>query len=163
MKLYEIGEELRRLLADAVNEQTGEISAELEARLSALEGAFNEKVERIALLALETQTDAEGILMEADRLAHRALAHRRAAERLKNYLAREMEATGIRRVDGKLATVSLVASPPSLRVVSEQDIPAEYWMPRPPKLKRAEAIRALVAGERIPGLELVRGNHIRIS
>jgi Siphovirus Gp157 len=51
-------------------------------------------------------------------------------------------------------TASTRAGVPALVVVSEQSIPASYWLTQPPKLDRQGLLGELTRGGAIPGVEL---------
>lgn len=116
MHLYEI-RELRDALDEALAATDGEVTPEIEAQLSAIDGKADEKIERVALYIREQTAQAEAINAEAERLQARATAKLNAAKSLKGYLEREMMRLGKTKVNGLLATVAIQANGP--RVVGE--------------------------------------------
>jgi hypothetical protein len=54
-------------------------------------------------------------------------------------------------------TVTLRRTPPALRVVHEDDVPAEFGRPQPPKLDRQAVTMALRGGRLVPGAMLDNG------
>ena len=51
-------------------------------------------------------------------------------------------------------TASLRRGAPALEVLAEEQIPADYWKPQPPKLDRLSLLAALKQGDRIEGAAL---------
>jgi chromosome segregation ATPase len=113
--LYERTEALR-LVDEWIAEHEEEILAaggdldalpELRALLDQAEGDFKDKVERVALKVRELTATADAVKAEADRLKNRVNALDNAAASLKEYLKRNMEAVGVQKVNGLLATVAV--------------------------------------------------------
>jgi hypothetical protein len=60
-------------------------------------------------------------------------------------------------------TLSLRQSPPRLEVTDQEKIPADFFIPQPPRLDRAGLISALKRGDIIPGTILINGEkHIAV-
>jgi hypothetical protein len=164
LRLYDLGLALRNI-DDLIEEAGGELTAEVEEALSCLTDGFTEKAERIALLIQERLRRAEAVASEAKRLAALALTSERAADSLKAYLARCLEAAGIDRFDGRLARVSLCQNGrPSIRWAG----PAES-IPEPfrktvveHRLDGSAALEAHRSGTLPDGFEVVLGKHVRI-
>lgn len=142
----------------------GEIPAHLVELLDAAEGDFKAKAESVALYVRSLQAHAGAVKLEEDRLRARRKALENGADRLKAYLKAQLEATGITRVDGTLATVRIQANPESVRFT---DLPANA----PEKYQRVTITVDVAAakadyratGELPPGFVAERGSHLRIS
>jgi hypothetical protein len=65
-----------------------------------------------------------------------------------------MSETGLTRLEQPDFTASTRAGVPALVVVSEQTVPATYWMTQPPKLDRQALLCELKHGAAVPGVEL---------
>ena len=104
MKLYEITEQLRELMAmdDVPHEQ-------LQDTPDMVNDEFEAKAENIAMLIREMVLDAEGYKAEIDRLSDRKKSLDNKIESLKDYLRVNMQAADITKIKGKLFTISLVA------------------------------------------------------
>jgi hypothetical protein len=77
----------------------------------------------------------------------------RAAKR--RHIARDvMLQTDIRKITAPDLTMSLRPGTPSLVVTDDASIPAAYWEPQPPRLKRQELVIQLKQGSSIAGAEL---------
>jgi len=68
----------------------------------------------------------EAIKHEQDRLARRRGTLENRAERLKDYLLREMEVAGIDKVKRDLVTVSVRINPASVNIIDEEIIPSDF-------------------------------------
>ncbi len=173
IKLYEATDALATVdawiqeHADEILANGGELTPELLALLDQAEGDFDAKVEKVALKVRELIAEADAVKVEADRLTQRAKTAKNAADSLKAYLHRQLEAAGKTQVKGTLVTVALQKNPP--RVVTTRDaadaqtstfvtaIPARYeW--------NKDAIKdAAKAGEPLPeGVTVEQGMSLRI-
>ncbi len=54
-------------------------------------------------------------------------------------------------------TASVQSGAPSLELIAEDEIPAAYWKPQPPKLDKVGLLAALKSGTIIDGVALVQG------
>lgn len=120
--LYELAG-IREALDAVIAENEGELDAALEAALDAIDGAFEEKVERVALYIRERHALAKAIKEEEDRLAERRQALTNGAARLVAYLQVNMERVGKTKVNGLLVTVALQKNPMSVVPVTALDEP----------------------------------------
>lgn len=138
LKLYEIADNLEAVTARII-ENDGVLTEELEAELDALEGAFEEKVERTALVVQELSRKADACKAEAERLSERADHYERSADSLKEYLRHQLARRDVSRVDGDLVSVRRQkASRPSIRWESGSPVPAPF---------RRYRVRGKLAGE----------------
>lgn len=118
--LYELAD-ARDILDQWLSESEGELTPEIETLLNELEGAIDEKVERVALYIIEQLSHAKALKAEEERLAQRRKAREKAAASLKDYLAQQMDRFGKQKVDGKLCTVAFQKNPPSVTPIIESD------------------------------------------
>lgn len=148
--------EVGALIAD----EGGELTPELEARLDALEGALEAKVERIALYIRESQTLADGAKAEKDRLAAIEKAHTRKVDGLKEYLLRCMSGAGRERVETSRARVRLQRSgTPSIDYAGDLDaLPGSFVrvVPESKVLDKQAITQAIRDGEDPPEGVVVR-------
>ena len=61
---------------------------------------------------------------------------------------------GLKKLEQPDFTASARAGLPPLIIMSEGEVPSDYWMPQPPKLDRQSLLADLKRGEVIPGAEL---------
>jgi len=145
--------ELRRRLLELypdVDEQT---------LADTLEGATNLREAVAALLrsALEDESLAKGLrtLLEAmksrlSRLEGRAMSKRIVA-------LETMQKADIQKFTEPDFTASLRLAPPSVLILNEAEIPAEFLIPQSPKIDRRGLLQALNDGAAIPGVALSNG------
>lgn len=118
--LYELAD-ARDILDHWLAESEGELTPEIEVLLNELEGAIDEKVERVALYIIEQLSHAKAIKAEEERLAQRRRAREKAADSLKHYLAQQLDRFGKQKVAGTYCTVAFQKNPPSVTPVVESD------------------------------------------
>lgn len=169
LKLYEYADALAALLSGLYDAE-GEITPEIEAALEQAEGEFDQKAERVALFIRELQSNAKAVKEESQRLSSRASQYERTAEGLKRYLQAQMERVEITKVEGKLVTVRLQKSPPSVFTTLPDDeirhLPAHYvtHVPEAWRLNAKAVIEAHRAGAELPvGVGVTQSLHLRIN
>jgi hypothetical protein len=174
LRLYEIAH-MRDLLDAKLSETEGEVTPELEQQLDELGAQASEKIERVALYIREQLATAVAVKEEEARLSARRRSMERAAEGLKAYLQRNMEALSIEKVPGLLCTVALQNNPPSVKgEITESTlrdwfneaadlsrfvryIPAQYALDRRGVLEHYKATNHLP-----DGLTVEQGRSVRI-
>ena len=73
----------------------------------------------------------------------------------KRQLALEaMSEVGLKKLEQPDFTASARSGSPGLVVVSEETIPADFWLPQPPKLDRQALLGELKRGTVVPGTQL---------
>lgn len=163
-KLWEITNELEEIAA-LIAEAGGELTPDLEDRLNAMEGAFAEKVERVALAVRNYVANAEAAKVEEERLAAIRKSHERSAEGLKRYLLISMQRADTPKVESPRARVR----------VQKNSVPSIAWT-RPveelPESYRRVTIAPDIArvredvklGAVVPeGFVVEQGYHVRIA
>jgi hypothetical protein len=65
-----------------------------------------------------------------------------------------MTEAGLSKLEQPDFTASARAGSPALVVIAEEQIPATYWLPQPPKLDRQSMLAELKRGVEIPGAQL---------
>ncbi len=163
-RLWEIADELETVAAE-IAEAGGELTPELEARLDAIGGAFDAKVERVALAVRNYEVNAEAAKLEEDRLAAIRKSHERSAAGLKRYLLVTMRRAGNLKVETPRARVRVQKnSQPSIRWTGGlDDLPDPYRrVTVEPDLQRVR--EDLKAGAEPPdGFVVDVGYHVRIQ
>lgn len=158
MKLYELTENYAKLLEMAEETDTDAIVDTLEA----LQEAIEDKAENIAKLIRNLEADVKVIRDEEKRLAERRQAIENKVERLKSYLQEQLETAGIEKVKRPTITVSIQNNPPSVDVIDETLIPADFLIPQPAKVDKKSILERLKNGEAIPGVTLKQTKGVRI-
>lgn len=88
--IYPISESIERLLASAVDEETGELKfsdEELEAKIEELQMSFDEKVDSLCCAAKNAKAMAADIREEKMKLQKRQKSEENASERARRFLA----------------------------------------------------------------------------
>lgn len=166
LKLWEIASELEEigsLLADG----GGELTPELEARLDAMEGALETKVENIALFVKECEANAAAAESERDRLSAIAKHHTTKANALRTYLLATMNRLGQTSVKTPRIRVWAQANGrPSIRFAGDiERLPAAYVRVKTTReVDTRFAFVELQAGATLPeGFVVDHGRHLRIG
>ena len=123
LTLFQIEESLV-LLAESAEEEG--LTPEIESALAAyLEGAV-EKRDRVAEFIRFCEGMAELAKAEVKRLQARQKHFEVAAERVSSMVLRVLDWLGAEKLEGRTNTMKKRKCPPSVNVIDEQKIPAEY-------------------------------------
>lgn len=165
VSLWELGDLLDAVVEEII-EAGGEITPEVEARYEWIEGAFEQKVENVALYHQELLLTAKAVKEEADRLAKRAKSFATAAESLKKYLHHELKKAGKERVKTDLITVRRQKnSRPTIEWRGALEAIPEAWR-KEPKIEPdgAALYDEWRSGGTLPdGFVATLGEHLRIG
>jgi DNA anti-recombination protein RmuC len=139
--------------------------ADLEAKLEYVTEQQLHKVESYIGLLKKIEALAEYDDAEATRLKERRDRKRRAVDRLKARLLEHLKRTNQERVETIRYTVALRTNPPAVSVLEAQLVPKEYERTRIEVSvdKRAILDHYKATGEIPPGVEITRGQSLRIS
>lgn len=157
MKLYELTESYNKILE--LIEEGGE---GLEDTLEALEDAIEDKAENYAKVIKTLEAQAKMIKEEEQRLSDRRKALENHATNMKLRLEDELRKVGLDKVKGLIFTVAIQKNPPSLNVLDESKIPAQYWVPQSPTLDRKGLLDFLKQGNSVEWAEIKQGESLRI-
>jgi hypothetical protein len=94
MRLFEIVDGVQNLLELSVDRDSGEISEEGLAALDELELTLDEKLTNTALYLKGVEAERDAVAKAAKELSARAAIHGKQADRLRKYLADNMERAG---------------------------------------------------------------------
>ena len=158
MKLYELAQNYAQLLEMAEEMDTDAIVD----TLSALQDAIEDKAENIAKLVKNLEADVKVIKEEEQRLAERRRVIEVKIERLKTYLQEQLEVAGLQKVKRPTITVSIQNNPPSVDLIDETLIPADFLIPQPAKVDKKSILERLKKGESVPGVTLKQTKGVRI-
>jgi hypothetical protein len=89
MRLFEISEQLERIIFDSTDEN-GEISDEGLEAITEIEGELRSKATNVALYIMGELAEAKAVEEHAKRLQERVRSHKNRAEKLKKYLERTL-------------------------------------------------------------------------
>jgi hypothetical protein len=160
MRLYEISQAYRALL-DHEPEQGSDLEADWLELLDTIEGSLQDKAQNIGLYVRELTAEAEAVKAEEQRLTARRRALENKADRLREYLERELTFAGIDKVKTELVTVSIQSNPPSVEITGE--VPAEYLVAQEPKVDKRGILEALKAGQELSFAQITQGRSLRIK
>jgi hypothetical protein len=151
MKLYEITEQLRELMA------IDDIPAEqLQDTLDLVNDEFEQKAEQVAAFIRELSLDSDGYKAEIDRLSDRKKAIDNKIDSMKDYLRVNMQAADMTKIKGKLFTITLCAPTKTVYVADSALLPdGLVCIKREPNKTDIKA--QLESGAEIEGCALVQG------
>ena len=157
ISLYEINLEIEKTIQNAVDIETGEITGDLS-NLDSLQMAKDEKVDNIACYIKNLKAEAEAIRAEEKKLADRRRACENHADRLKRYLADNLQGE---KFKSPRVSISWRKSE-AVEIEDLWKIPDDYLKysdPTPDKTAIREAIKK---GFDVDGAELVTNLNMTI-
>jgi hypothetical protein len=127
LKLYEIPEEYRKLMAQ-VDEANGELTSEMEESLNAIEANIEAKVDGVVTLIKEAEGESASFAAEIKRLQERKKACDNRAKNLASYVIKTMDQIGMDKVKTTRFTVApQFAGRPSISWTGlPEEIPDEF-------------------------------------
>ena len=155
MTIYEIDQEIQRLLDSGVDPETGELLFDPET-LEALQMERDAKVENLALAYKNMQAEAKAIKAEEEALAQRRKATEAKAERAREYL--DFVLAG-ERFNSPRVAVSYRKS----KKLELADGFVSWAMEHAPDYLRYNIAAAIKSGVVIPGAELVESQSMTIK
>ena len=159
MKLYEITGEILELLMMAEDLELDQKM--IRDTMEGLDFEFEEKAEAYAKVVKTLEMDIAGLDEEIQRMTKRKATIKNNIDRLKRSLEGAMIATGKRKFKTPLFGFGIQKNPPSLNVLDESKIPAEFWIEQQPKLDQKAAL-AYVKENKVDWAELSQTESLRI-
>lgn len=154
MKLYEITEQYRELLALADDQDMAQAVSDT---LEAVADDFNKKAEMVSNVVLNFQSDIASIDSEIKRLQQRKTQIKNKEDSLKEYLRMNMERTGISKISCPLFSITCAKGREVAVVDQTDELPDDYVSVKtsiePDKKKITDDLKA---GVDIPGARLER-------
>jgi len=146
--------------ADVLKEQLRAIVGEDEEVLhDTIEGEID--LEGLIRLAAEQNViddaAANGISVLINKLRDRKERVEKRIDMRRAAILAAMTAGEIRKIDTPAGTISRKAVPPSVLILEEASIPAEFWKPSDPRLDKKAVADALKAGRDVPGAMMSNG------
>lgn len=164
MTLYELSEQYAQLMEAIEN---GEIPEEAIAdTLEGLTGDFDEKADNIACIIKNELAIADRIKYESDQMYDRMTAHKNRAKFLKEYLSKQMQHAGRKKIETARNCISFR---PSTRTVIDDE---KYLVREHPdycestiayKVNKTAVRDALKSGQEIKGAHLEQSLNIQIK
>jgi len=159
MKLYEINQAIRDILSQ-VNDD-GELPEDAYIELEAMNEALEVKYEAIACLIKELNVTAKALKDEEFTLRERRRRHENHAERLKGYLADNMLASGVERLETAKTAITFRKSE-GVVIDNESIVPGNYYKYRP-EISVSTIKDDLKAGIIVPGVHIEERKNIQIK
>lgn len=125
MNLYDIGQDWLETL-NAFDPETGEIPADYDERINAIEASAAEKVENICRYIAVVEGQSDMLSGQLERLSSRKSVLQNKIKRLKTYLHDYMSLTKQYRIEADTFTVRLQANPPSLYLPDPESVADEF-------------------------------------
>ena len=160
--LWDLGSSLEAIQQEIIDNY-GELTPEIEAKLDALGGSFDEKATNVALAVTIHDGRAAEAKAHRDRLAKIVTSHERARDSLKRYLLNQMERVGRTEIENDRLRLR----------VQQNSRPVIRWGGKmedaPEGFARHEAVwildtdacyRAWKEGKLPPGFTAERGKHL---
>ena len=160
--LYKITESLQEL---AELSEVPDMAQAVADTLEAFEGEFEDKAVSITHYIRNLDSDVEAIDNEVKRLNERKKALKNKQESIKNYLRENMEATGVKKIECPLFSISCVAGRDVVHITDEAALPDDYVEVKSEvKPVKAEILKALKEGVEVPGASITKSkSSIRIK
>jgi hypothetical protein len=163
LRLYQIADAY--LLALEALAETEDLPTEAIAdTLESWATTFEEKAVSVAAYIRNLELEAAAVEDARQRMETRQRSLQRHADRLREYLQREMERVGLPGVKSAELTLRLQKNPPSVIVDDDSAIPGAYQQEViTVKLLKTEIGKALKAGQAVPGAHLEQSTRWVIS
>jgi hypothetical protein len=150
--------DLANLLADT-DPSDAEGVARIEQLLDSSAAGIQLKAASIAAMVREFESRATAAQAEADRIAAHARGAKSHAGWLREYLLRNLQALGVKRIETATALLVVRESPPAAEVLDEDRLP-DVFKRVVYSIDRMELRKALLEGEVVPGARLTRGTYL---
>lgn len=143
----------------------GQLSEAFTALLQELEDGIETKFEQCGYAMRNMQAMEAALKHELERLSKRRQRVEDRIDRLKAYLKKNMEDLGKEKYQAGIFSYSICKNGgnPSVDVKDESVIPKAYWYQPPAVVDKKLIIEVSKTGVAVPGVELTRGKHLRIS
>jgi hypothetical protein len=161
-KVYEIVEkylQIENMLEEQEDQDTQEM---LQDTLDSIEGDLEEKLEYLTKIQKNYEAQAEMFKAEKDRLAKKQQSTKNKAGNLKGFLEHILLATGKRKLETGIFTLSIQKNPPSLHIDNEDIIPDQFWKIER-KVNSTDLKKWIKDGNELEGVRLVQCEGIRIK
>lgn len=162
--IYKISEEYADLLSALEFAESEEEIADIWQQMFALEGDIVDKAEIYARIIRNKQAEAEGFKAEKQRLEKCQKAAENVIERLKRALLNSMQLIEVNEIQTGIGKWRLQLNPPSVTVLDESLVPAEFRIPQPDKIDKTGILKHFKStGEILDGIEVSQATGIRFK
>lgn len=163
--LYSLSKDLATINDEIINAD-GEISADLEKRLDAVNLQLTEKATGLRKWMAIIEGDGGILDDEIKRLQRIKKQNENLHERLKAYIKLNMEVADLKKIETPIGTFTIAKNPASVEVVSEEMIPETFKdeIPAHMEINTKHIKEALDEGYDVPGAKLITNKtHLRIK
>jgi hypothetical protein len=115
---------------------------------------LNEMIAAVIRSALVDEALYSGLRSRLDDMKERLSRLQVRADKKREVALHAMSEAGLSKLEQPDFTASARAGSPALVVIAEEQIPASYWVPQPPKLDRQSMLAELKRGTEIPGAQM---------
>lgn len=162
--LFQITTELQSLL-DEVTESDGELTPELEAKLSEVSTSLTQKTDSVVSWV---NYNEDLIMLAKSRIGELQEFIQRVEKRLEKfdgYVNNCLLSLGTNKIEGKICSITRRKPLQVVVVFDENQIPLDFIkIPEPkPAIQKAEIGKALKAGQEVPGAHLEESKTISIT
>lgn len=141
MRLYEMTG-MYLTLQEMMEDESVDQSVILDT-MEGLTGEIEEKAESYGKIIRGLEEDVNGIKEETVRLEQKKKSLERNIGFLKRSLEKSMIAMDKKKIKTPLFIFSVQKNAPSLEIINENDIPAEFWVAQEPKLDKKSLLVAV--------------------
>lgn len=164
--LYEIDKNIEAIMDrmfDEVDEETGEVKAEIVDELKNLQEAREQKLDNIGALIKNLTSDVEAMKTEKDALDKRIKTKQKRIDWLKSYVASDLIANDQAKFESSRVVFSFRKSV-SVSIPDETKIPKKYFIKKiETVLDKAGISKLLKEGQTIRGAELIEKQNLQIK
>lgn len=166
MNLYKMNNKIEELidqLFSTIDEETGEVNADVKAELDAIMESRDEKLKNIAFYIKNLEADAEALKAEAAKLTARQKSAEKHAKRLREYLIQNLTEEDEKKFTSEDAIISFsIRETPAVNITDLNALPKHFVITvtdfKPDKKAIGEALKA---GKDVAGAELVKNKSIQ--
>jgi hypothetical protein len=115
---------------------------------------LNDMISAVIRSALVDEALQSGLRFRVDDMRERLSRLELRASKKRQLALEAMSEAGLAKLEQPDFTASVRAGSPALVVIAEENIPAPYWLPQPPKLDRQTILGELKRGIAIAGAEM---------
>lgn len=133
--------------------------------MDGMEGIFHDKAINLVYVITNGDSDIDALDAEIGRLAARKKSIQGAQARLRDYLRFNMEASGIKKIESPLFTITLAAGRDIAVIDSADDLPDDYVNVKTTIAPaKADILKALKEGVDVPGAHIEKSrSSVRIK
>jgi hypothetical protein len=163
-QLYVIAQEYNNQLEKLMSLDLDETT--LADTIEGLSGELEVKATNVAMFIRNLESTADQIKLAEAAMAARRKILENKAESIKNYLLKNMQLTGISKIESPYFALTIKKNPPKLVIDDAGQIPTEMYIyppAPPPHPDNAKIKEALKNGEVIAGAHLEQGERLEIK